>query len=314
MGIVVDLAKSDAHFEAPKILGPSAFGFRKFAFDMPSWLTSFAIKFDPDPNKGIGGAPQDSELWEIGIVQNLLFERHSYEYAGIPVLRKEFTTPTVDMVDNSFDRPFYSSPEFDTNRRTTRAVAHIWYSSQGYGELLDPSSSSGVLANNNPGLLDMWDQPSGGVLLRRNGSLLSRVEKVLCFQAWLVARRKGPFSRPHGSAQIQTLREAFIPAILRPYGQSTIVLAHVPAFTLTFWFTITGPGTGKDLTPTFRYGVYGENGFFPRRPINRTFESIMGPLPSVRPNLGDGGRMPITVGSASAEQARNWLNVNGLAA
>ncbi|MBZ5685126.1 MAG: hypothetical protein LAP86_08825 [Acidobacteriia bacterium] len=314
MGIVVDLANSDAHFEAPTILTSSDLGFNQFVYDMPSWAVSFAIKFDPDPNKGIGGAPQDSELWEIGIVQNLLFERILFEYSGVPVFSTEFTAPTVDILDNSFDRPFYSSPELGPNRRKTRAVTHIWYSSQGYGELLDPSSTSGVRVNNMPNLLDMWDQPSGGVLLRRNGSLLNRVEKVLCFQTWLVARKKGLFSLPAGSSQIKALRDAFIPALLRPAVQSTIVLAHVPAFTLTFWLTITGPGKGFVPTPTFDYGVYGENGFLPKKRINHAFQTIMGPLPSVSANLGDGGRFPITIGRASAEQARNWLSVNGLAA
>jgi hypothetical protein len=309
MGITVDLTKSFARFEAPLILTRNDFGFNNFGYNMPSWEISFAINFNPDPNKGIGGAPQDAELWEIGIVQNLLFERMLYEYTDTPAFRAEFKRSRVDIVDNSFDRPFYSSPDVGSGRRKIRPVAHIWYSSQGYGEVLDPSNSSGVQTNNQPDSLNMWDQPSGGVLLRRDGSLLKRIEKVLSFQAWLVVRKKGPFSLSPGLAQVQALRDSLIPALMRPFVESTVVLAQVPAFTLTFWLTIIDPpALGKD--PTFDYGVYGEDGFLPKKPINHKFKSILGPLPSADPKLG--GNVPVMIGPPAAEQARTWLSANSL--
>jgi hypothetical protein len=182
MGIVVDLAKSDAKFDDPLVIASADLTFgNPLNYDMASWVASFGIGFDPDPNQGLGGAPQDSELWDIGIVQNLLYERLLFEYSGLPVLQKEFTTATVDRLENNLDSPFYSTPVFDSTRRKSRAVAHIWYTSQGYGELLDPSSGSGVRTNNKPDLLDMYDQPGAGVSQLRGNSLLIRVEKVLCF-------------------------------------------------------------------------------------------------------------------------------------
>ena len=312
MGIVVDLAKSDAKFDDPlAIVGADLVMGFPLNYDMPSWVASFGIGFDPDPNQGIGGTPQDSKLWDIGIVQNLLYERLLFEYAGMPVLQKEFTTVTVDRLENNLDSPFYSSPVFDSTRRKTRAVAHIWYSSQGYGELLDPSSSSGVRTNNKPDLLDMYDQPGAGVSQLRAGSLLMRVEKVLCFQIWLVARKFGMFSLPPKLGPIQALRGALAPALLGASAQSMIVLAHIPAFTLRFWYTVTGPPTMLGGSPQFTYGVYGENGFSPKKPIDHRITSL-GPLPSVSPMLGDGGRIPVVTGPASIVQARNWLNANGL--
>jgi hypothetical protein len=313
MGIVVDLAKSDAKFDDPlAIVDADLVMGQPLNYDMQSWVASFGIRFDPDPNQGTGGAPQDSELWDIGIVQNLLYERLLFEYARLPVLETEFTTATVDRLENDFDSPFYSAPVFDSTRFQTRAVAHIWYSSQGYGELLDPSSSSGVRTNNKPDLLDMFDQPGAGVSQQRNGSLLIRVEKVLCFQIWLVARKFGMFSHPPKLGPIQALRAAFAPVLQPASSQNTIVLAHVPAFTLRFWYNVTGPPTGGlGAGPQFAYGVYGENGFLPKKPMNHRITGL-GSRPSVIPMLGDGGRRPVMTGPASIVQARNWLNKNGL--
>jgi hypothetical protein len=308
MGVVVDIVKSKLEFEDPQLLDKrTALAGQNFvSYEFFSFKIQFGISFDPDSAKGLGGAPNEAEIWKIGIVQNLLFERYLFEFADGATFRNEFTSPILDFKDSSFDPPFYGSPDL---RYKTRPAANIWYTSQGYGELLDPSSPTGVATNNRPEILNTLDQPQNSVVYRRQGSIIRRIEETNTFQAWLVAKKIGPFSSP-----LTTVRDAFIPSVIRHDMkiETTRVLAHIPAFTLKFWFETDlrnfRPQSSFD-TPTFQYGVFVENGIS-KSPVNH-ITGIRSP-PVQFAMTGDGGRLPILSGPAAVGRSNIWMRSNGL--
>jgi hypothetical protein len=290
MGIIVDLGKSGIVFDEPLVLARKDADPREltFGYDMLSWKTTFALGFDPDPKVGAGGAPKAAEMWTVGIVQNLLYERYLFTYFDRPPIAKEFRHATVDATDSSHDYPFYSSPAFGKQRDGTGAVRQVWLTSNGYGDLLDsdPGNPTGVRVTNTPRALTMYDQPSGGVNLFRDGRLLDRVEKVLAFQQWVVARQ----------------------------GSKTQVLATMPAFTVVFWWKGTGPPEKFEPMPQFEYGVYGINGFSPSKAakVDETQKSNLGSIPNLQPMAGNGGLAPVLTGPTSLNQARQFLKDNKL--
>jgi len=287
MGLVVDMTRSGIDFSDPLLLTDyNMDGIHNvFDYELFSFGIKFGIAFDPDPKKGIGGSPNDAELWRVGIVQNILYERLTFEYENTPVFEAEFKSPAVDVVPGTFDSPFYAGPVFGKNTRNTRPVSNMWYTSQGYGELLNPYNASGVQTNNKPELLDMWDEPQGGAYVRhpKSGGVLRRMEKIVSFQTWLVARTP-----------------------------NTVVLAHVPAFSLMFWLKTDAkfkPKLSFD-TPKFEYGMYGKKGVFSAK-IDYGIKKI-GPSPDVRVALGNGGRNPLMLGPPGLERVTKWLAQSGL--
>jgi hypothetical protein len=229
-------------------------------------------------------------------VHNVLHERLFFQYEKEDerskrtvkrVFERVSDHPAVDIVENTFDRPFYSTPSFDSNKRKTRPVSTIWYTAQGYGELLNPYSKSGVAIDNRPDALDMWDQPGGGAFFTLpDGAMLMRMEKVLGFQAWLVVKQ---------ALKIE-------------------VLAHIPAFSLMFWFeTITKGFRPKNSfdTPPFKYGIYMEDGFVSSRKLDYKNEGI-GSVSKMRAVAGKGARNPVVTGPAASEGALQWLAANNL--
>ena len=311
MGVVVDIAKSKIEFEDPQLLDQrTGLVGKSVSYEFFTFKIQFGITFDPDPAKGLGGAPKEAEIWKIGIVQNLLFERYLFAFEDGSTFRKEFTSPTLDFKGTSFDRPFYGSPDLGASGRfNTRPVANIWYTSQGYGELLNPSSPTGVATNNMPEILNTWDQPQNYVVSKRQGSIIRRIEETNTFQAWLVAKKTGPFSSP-----ITALRDAFVPQIIRRDMQidTTKVLAHIPAFTMKFWLETDLRNFKPDgfNAPTFQYGAFVENGISKSAPDHRIAgvrsETARLALP------GDGGRPPILFGPMAAGRSDTWMRSNGL--
>jgi hypothetical protein len=165
--------------------------------------------------------------------------------------------------------------------------------------------------NNKPEFVDAWDEPSGGALhFLSDGWVLERLEKMLVFQAWLVAIKRTPFS-----PALKSLRDQMIPEFARPYldpnpmlSSPPIVLAHVPAFSLMFWVRVTGGGQD----PAFDWGRYGKSGDHRADRIDHRIRDF-GNLPNVRPAPGKGNRTPVIDGRTSLEQALSWLRANGLA-
>jgi hypothetical protein len=241
-----------------------------------------------------------------------IIRRLRFEYENNHIFAKEFNFPAVDIVESTFDRPFYSSPVFGNNALNTRPVSHIWYTSQGYGELLNPNNPSGVQTNNKPDSFSMWDQPGGGASFRLpDFSAVKRVEKIIAFQTWLVAIKTGLFS---SSPELSHVRDAFFPKLFRESPSSVSMLAHIPPFSLMFWLETDlahfQPKNSFD-TPSFSWGVYGINGYIPGRRIDRSIREL-GPSRTIRPKLGDGGRWPVLSGPTAKERADQFLSSNGL--
>ncbi|MGH7783986.1 MAG: hypothetical protein ACREO5_09145, partial [Candidatus Binatia bacterium] len=143
MGIIVDLPRSGIDFKDPVILpDPMNVVHNQLVLEMHSFETAFGIVFDPNPKKGVGEAPADDELWRIGIIQNVIYEKLHYEYVGQKPFDVEFKDAVVDIDDNGKFFPFVGNPDFTPP--VTRPVADIWYNSRGYAEygkeLLNPST------------------------------------------------------------------------------------------------------------------------------------------------------------------------------
>jgi hypothetical protein len=291
MGIVVDLKRSKIAFGDPLLLDPvTTFGRDIIEFPLHPFEISFGVSFDPDPKKGVGGAPADAELWKIGIVQNELWGRSVWEYDGDEKYAILVHDPAVDVLDEALlSKPFYADPYLGSDRRQQRPYSVLWYTSQGYGELLSPNSASGVNTNNKPETFNMFDQPTGIAFNRspKKGSWISRIERKLVFQAWLVAQT--------------------------PNKKDAIVLAHVPPFALCFWFETDlknfHPSYSFDY-PKFDYGMYVEKGVSPA-PVNRTVKGI-GPTPDLNVALGNGGTNPYLKGLTANERNRKLLREKGM--
>jgi len=210
-----------------------------------------------------------------------------FEYEGHRKFKEEFSLAAIDSVSGTFALPFYAEPVFGPTHRNERPYTDIWYTPQGYGELLNPNNACGVATNNRPDSVDIWDQPGGGATLRLNGSMISRIEKVVSFQTWLVLKKENKFE----------------------------ALAHIPPFSLVFWFYTTPAKTAKPTysfeTPPYKYGCYGLNGVFGKRKIDYS-KTRIGDSPTVQPMMGIGGRFPMTSSPTALDRATKFLKANGL--
>ena len=145
MGILVDMSRAKAKFSDPAYQWGALSNFSgQVQFDMHSFEIEFGASFDPDPTRGVGGASQEPELWRIGIVQNVLFEHIHLEYEGGKIFKTAFKDAAPDYKEGTMSKPFYGDPEATPGRLKQRPAADIWLTAQGYGELLSPSSASGV--------------------------------------------------------------------------------------------------------------------------------------------------------------------------
>jgi hypothetical protein len=273
----------------------------------------FGIGFDPDPNKGYGGLPNDPPVLFIGIVQNVLFQRGVFEYDGGLAFQYEFANPAVDIRPSAGPDtwPFTAEPYSGKDRPKELPYIIIKYTSGGYGEIpsnakwvdfLDTSNTSGVQINNKPDSLFTVDSPQMGAPTEpKKGSFVRRIEQVVSFQAWLVALPglfRGGFFGPY-------LAQAYFSQ------QSRAVLAFVPSFTLTFWLERKSRGNFLN-PPAFDYGIYVENGSILKRGVNRSIKGI-GPSPFLQPKPGNGGRNPVTEGLFAIDLLDGWLNANRFA-
>jgi hypothetical protein len=139
MGIVANLDQSKATFAspAPGDIGvtddSSAFGFDMYSFDI-----QFGIKFDPDPNIGLGGSPPSEQSWQIGIIQNVLQERLFFEYQELTANPSTKTFTRVfqfenDIVEHAKSSPFYDDQKTQLGGSAVRRPSgDIIYSSKGY--------------------------------------------------------------------------------------------------------------------------------------------------------------------------------------
>ena len=290
MGIVADLDSISVIFTDPKKNVPMGAITNAFLCVQHAFEISFGIHFDPNPRKGVGGSPATKEAWQVGIVQNVLFEMYNFTYDDGSTFRTEFKHPVVD-AGNKFYAPFYNEPvivqacKLDPMLKCSKyipimiPVADIWYTSQGFGELLDPYNAIGVATSNKPDSFNLIDEPFFGARLRLpNGALIKRAESISAFQTWLVAQ----------------------------HGSTTDVLATVPPFSLAFWMeTHASPGLLTIDTPPYDFAFYGEAGI-------STKVKADGEIAHLTPRLGDGGRRPVLSGELANDRANNWAKGQGL--
>jgi hypothetical protein len=315
MGILAQIDQAKISFNDPP---PGLIGFdnrKVFGYEMQSFEIQFGVRFDSDPAVGVGGSPAAQESWRIGIVQNVLYARYRFVYEhpkGDTVFFREEVHPAVDMVEGAHEYPFYADPKNKPGALITRPVSHIAYSSKGYTE----ESSKSKTPDNLPSFFNMWDQPGGGApFFLTSGDdtpfKLRTLEKMLIFQTWMVAIKAGEFATTPGTAKI---RDRFIPELVRKFGTSIAGLACIPPFSLNFWADVDlaafRPKSSFDV-PKVKWGLYGADGFFPKKPFNRSVSGL-GSFPSVSPELGDGGRTPVIAGPTSLESSRAFLRPLGL--
>jgi hypothetical protein len=284
MGIVVDLNRSGIKFDDKSMTILDRRGLASFTdmtYEFFPFEVTFGISFDPDPKNGIGAAPKEPELWRIGIVQNELWSRSVEEYYGGDKYVIEFHDSAPDCTPET--KPFYAEPQVGSGKQPgfmeMRPYSDIWYTAQGYGELLSPIDPIGVNTNNKPDSLNIKDRPSGVAFSRsrKTNTWLKRIEQKSIFQSWLVAKTE---NNPDG-----------------------IVLAHVPPFAFCFWLETNLKNYHPTYSyeyPPFDYGVYAESGFSPAA-VNRKI-SLIGATPDLKVALGDGGRKPSMKGITANER------------
>jgi len=283
MGIIVDLQNSEINFKDPVVLpDPMDVVHNQLALEMHSFETKFRIAYDPDPKIGFGGAPADDELWRIGIIQNVVYEKLHYQYVDQKPFDVEFKDAVVDSDDNGKFFPFVGNP--DPTPPVTIPVADICYNSGGYADLdkalLNPWTER-CEKTNKPDTFNTSDQPNLVTKLRLSKrSIIKRAEKLTSFQLWLVARAP----------------------------RATQALAYIPPFTLVYWFETTS-ALKSDLsieTPNYKYEFYGEDG------IVKAVRSSGSGTPSITPKLGVGVKSPVMTGVRANKRIRDWADANGL--
>jgi hypothetical protein len=318
MGIVVQLSETKVKFNEPEERNIGFDLSSNFTYQMHSFEIEYGVKFDKDPNNGLGGNPNIEQSWRLGIVQNVLFQKFLLVYEDqkhrrpLQVFEKQFPLPEVDTVPGSTNFPFYGDQRVEPGKALiTRPGTEITYSSNGYRE----TTSKGSTFDNIPSRFNMWDQPAGATPLMKDDETftLRRLERIVIFQSWLVAIKTGEFHAQ--SPSLDKVRELVIPKVVREFGTSVVPIASIPAFATTFFAEMDlahFPHKHSGDTPNFRWGLSGSAGFFPTKKIDHSI-SKAGPLPTAIPVLGSGGRVPVTLGSAGASKPDEvWLNSLGL--
>jgi hypothetical protein len=290
--VLADLPNSSFRFSDPK--QGSVFGalINGFLCVMHAFRIEFALTFDPSPTRGVGGSPMKRELWQIGIVQNVVFDKINFEYDGGIKFQETFRNSVLDSWA-TIHSPFYGDPvlvetcQLDPHLpckqfiRLMTPVIDVWYTSKGYGEFLSPYDPTEVLVNNQPNSVDMWDEPTFGARKQlSNGAWISVAERIRAFQIWLVAQTS---TRVH-------------------------VLASLGPFSLVFWMTARAPADLLSIgTPPNSFGYYGEAGI--TQSVNRSGKT---PPPTLRMQAGTGGRNPVLTGQTANDRGRHWLINKGL--
>ncbi len=292
MGLMVDLRQSRLNFLPPRRgTAMSAVG-----NVIHSVMHRFSINFSfgHDARRGVHLSSSPRSYWQIGIVQNVIFEYINFEYQAGAAFSTSFNSPVLDSSAIGYV-PFYhdpvrSPPTPITNPRTmqTHRVSHdlmipvrnIFYTPAGMGELLNPWHGSGVSIVNRNFAVDILDEPSFGAKLRRGRAVVVKAEHIIAFQTWLIAKN----------------------------GSQTRVLAHVSPFSLVFWVTTRPrPGLLSIGTPSHQSGFYGTMGV-----TRRVRRGGSGTPARVRIASGAGGRRPVLQGQTANDRALRWLRDNNL--
>jgi hypothetical protein len=295
MGIIADTANYDLSLTDPPggWVDMNMVGNYFTCFQQHAELT-FGLKFDTNPRNGVGGTAPSTppfQNWEIGIVQNVLFEMYNFEYENHLTFTKTFPTQVLDSVAQ-IHQGFYSDPYalsfcvpggVKCSTQAVRAAEDIVISATGYDYFTDPFTNTA--SGNKPSSLTMVDDPRFSSKLRFGTSTILRAESITAFQVWLVARR-GPAASPAALS----------------------VLASLGPFSIVMSMTTQG-STGSLLsTPSYSVQAYAQTGI--SRAVNRSPNFSPGVKLSIQ--AGSGGTAPIMTGTTANMRALAWLNQNGL--
>jgi hypothetical protein len=287
-----------------------------FTYQMHSFEIEYGVKFDRNPENGLGGSPTIEESWRLGIVQNVLFQRFLFVYEDQghrrprQVFERQFPLPDIDTIPGSTNFPFYGDRKVQPGKSTSLPGTEITYSSIGYREAASKVSTF----DNLPSRFNMWDQPGGSApLMNEEAFTLRTLERVIIFQSWLVAIKTGEFHGP--SPSLDKVREQVIPKVLREVGTRAVPIASFPAFGSIFFAEMDLPHFNHNYsgkTPNFKWGLSGITGFFPATRIDHRLPK-KGPLPKSIAPPGSGGRIPLTTGvPGAAKPDETWLRSLGL--
>ena len=291
MGILPDLPHCQANFTDPKDATEINLLDGTFVNVMHAFNMEFYLKFDP--KTGIGGATPIREQWQVGIVQNVVYEHLRYEYEGKTIFETEFVPPALDTMAKK-SLPFYGEPYYElappmygipSKKKIPIMVPviSIWLTPKGYGSELNPSDPSGVKITNEPSSVNIMDQPGFGARTRlANGAMIKKADHILSFQAWLVAIK----------------------------GTQLEVMASCEPFSLISNLTFDDRDKQKEYglggTPQFVSSFHGAKG------IERRLRTDKNGTPNVAIVAGNGGRPPVTSGTSATTRGRGWLLANDL--
>ena len=290
MGLLPDLHYGRPNFTDPKDGTEINLLDGGFTNLMHAFAIEFYFKFDP--KLGIGGVTPMKEQWQVGIVQNVIFEHMRYEYEGGVVFDQEFVNPILDSTaTKSF--PFYGEPVFvpgpslygiPSKKMTplTVPVVNIWLTSKGYGTALNPRDPSGVAITNEPSSVDIMDEPKfGGRTQLGNRAMIKKADHIMSFQAWLIAIK----------------------------GTQSEVLASCEPFSLVSNLTFEKRDKKKEYgrgTPKYTSTYHGTKG------IERHLRTKVSGTPDIAIVAGNGGRSPVLSGDTANARGRSWLHTNNL--
>jgi len=291
MGLVVDLSMSGCDVDPKQVPNPDFNVISNTAiFSMSSFKTRFGFRFD---KKSGAPAPKKTELWRVGIVQNVLYEKMRFEYQGRRPIVAEFSRPAVDSEGiGSFPfcneqlyasrKDLYGGTIVNPNRYVPVMVPfrEVYYNPNGFGELVQPWSSFPDDVVLMPSAqVNAIDAPFFGCKLRADddGALL-KAEQIVTFGIWLVAMDYDQ-------------------------RQPAQVLAHVETFSLIYSVTLT-PGSSALSYPGFSYFYYATAG----APKTASARLGGGGAPSFRVRAG--GTRPLLKGETANNRDQAWANVH----
>ena len=112
-----------------------------FTYKMHSFEIEYGVKFDRDPENGLGGSPTIEANWRLGIIQNVLFQRFLFVYEDQAhkrprqVFERQFPLTDIDTIPGSTNFPFYGDQKVEPGKPITRPGTEIIYSSSGIHSL-----------------------------------------------------------------------------------------------------------------------------------------------------------------------------------
>ncbi len=288
MGLVADLSYCESDFWTPKFDENTDINLLIGSF--LAYMHAFTIElgFAFDAKGGVGGNSKTREPWQVGLVQNSIYEYIRYEYEGEKVFSKEFINATLDSTSPEYS-PFYGAPatvdvSLENGSSTipfSVPVKKLWLSSEGIHRNPNGGPITGEKLS-----VNLVDQPQfGGRTHLANGAMIKQAERILSLRVWLVAKA----------------------------GEQLRVLSYSTPFTLVSTLTFAKRDSNKEYgrgttAPTALY--YGADGILKFSKLRERHKAM--PKIKVLGFNKDANVDPVTTGITANDQGRSWLRTNNL--